>query len=93
MLWTRRRTVEAASLIEEANSLVQTRIVKHERADEGEVYPELSKVLIDRRALSAMSRAHREIQAFGPPARPRRGGPVNAERSIATSSTTRSGSS
>ena len=48
-------------LIPEANSIVQQEIVAHERNDESVVYPELAKVLADRRALSAMGRAHREI--------------------------------
>ena len=49
-------------MIAEANAIVQARIVSHERDDEGHVYPVLSKVLTDRHGLSAMSRAHREIQ-------------------------------
>ena len=48
-------------LIPEANSIVQQELVAHERNDESVVYPELAKVLADRRALSAMGRAHREI--------------------------------
>ena len=52
----------AMALIVEANGVVQDQIVKHERDDEGSVYPKLSKVLTDRHGLSAMSRAHREIQ-------------------------------
>jgi hypothetical protein len=52
----------AKTLIVEANSLVQDRIVSHERDDEGSVYPKLSKVLASGYGLSAMSRAHREIQ-------------------------------
>ncbi len=50
-----------AVLIEEANRLVQQRIVVHERDDEGNVYRELANVLRERHGLSAMSRAHREI--------------------------------
>jgi heavy metal translocating P-type ATPase len=50
----------AVELIEEADRLV-TEIVKHERNDEANVYPRLSKYLRDEAGLSAMSRAHREI--------------------------------
>ena len=52
---------QAASLILEANDVVQSRVVTHERDDEGSVYPKLAKALRDRLGLSAMSRAHREI--------------------------------
>jgi len=52
----------AKTLIVEANGLVQDKIVKHERDDEGSVYPKLSAVLTSGYGLSAMSRAHREIQ-------------------------------
>ena len=51
----------AAALIAEANAVVQSDVVAHERDDEGNVYPTLAKVLADRHGLSAMSRAHREI--------------------------------
>ena len=51
----------AASLIEEADRLVQGSVVTHERDDEGSVYPQLAAVLRERHGLSAMSRAHREI--------------------------------
>lgn len=51
----------APALIAEANSIVQTQIVEHERDDEGNVYPRLAKLLADGHGLSAMSRAHREI--------------------------------
>ncbi|MCP3463368.1 heavy metal translocating P-type ATPase [Bradyrhizobium sp. CCGUVB23] len=51
----------AAALIEEADRLVQGSIVKHEREDEGSVYPKIAEVLRERHGLSAMSRAHREI--------------------------------
>lgn len=51
----------AGALVVEANAIVQGQIVKHERDDEGEVYPALSKILRDNHGLSAMSRAHREI--------------------------------
>ncbi len=50
-----------ASLIAEANALVQDRVVAHERDDEGSVYPKLAVVMRERHGLSAMSRAHREI--------------------------------
>jgi soluble P-type ATPase len=52
---------QAASLILEANDVVQSRVATHERDDEGTVYPKLAKALHDRLGLSAMSRAHREI--------------------------------
>ncbi|MBO0755229.1 MAG: heavy metal translocating P-type ATPase, partial [Bradyrhizobiaceae bacterium] len=51
----------AEPLIAEANTIVQQRVVEHERGDEGNVYPRVAKVLADRHGLSAMSRAHREI--------------------------------
>src|SRR6266851_1297320 len=51
----------AAALIVEANHVVQEQVVAHERDDEGNVYPQLAKVLRERHGLSAMSRAHREI--------------------------------
>ncbi|MBR0857033.1 heavy metal translocating P-type ATPase [Bradyrhizobium liaoningense] len=51
----------AAALIEEAHRLVQGSVVKHEREDEGSVYPKIAEVLRERHGLSAMSRAHREI--------------------------------
>ena len=52
----------AATLIANANDIVQQRVVKHERDDESTVYPALAKALHDGHGLSAMSRAHREIQ-------------------------------
>ncbi len=52
---------DTPALIKEANSIVQTQIVEHERDDEGNVYPKLAKLLADGHGLSAMSRAHREI--------------------------------
>lgn len=51
----------AAALIGEAQRLVQSSVVMHERADEDSVYPRIAEVLRDRHGLSAMSRAHREI--------------------------------
>jgi len=55
-------SLEAApALLVEANSIVQDKVVVHERDDEGNVYPQLSKLLPDSPGLSAMSRAHREI--------------------------------
>jgi soluble P-type ATPase len=51
----------AAKLIQEADRIVEQEIVEHERQDESAVYPEVSKFLVDRHGLSAMSRAHREI--------------------------------
>jgi heavy metal translocating P-type ATPase len=49
------------ALVMEANAIVQGQVVEHERDDEGNVYPKLSKYLADSPGLSAMSRAHREI--------------------------------
>ncbi len=51
----------AAALIAEANQVIQDQVVAHERDDEGQVYPQLAKVLRESHGLSAMSRAHREI--------------------------------
>jgi heavy metal translocating P-type ATPase len=51
----------AATLIEEANRIVQQSVVRHERADESELYPKLSTFPEHVSAMSAMSRAHREI--------------------------------
>ena len=51
----------AAALIREAAAVVTTKIVEHERDDEGRIYPRLAKFLHDGHGLAAMSRAHREI--------------------------------
>jgi hypothetical protein len=51
----------ASALVEEANDIVQRDVVAHERADEGTIYPRIAKALPHYHALSAMSRAHREI--------------------------------
>jgi hypothetical protein len=51
----------AATLIVEADKIVEQQIVEHERNDEGTVYPQVAKFLRDRHGLGAMSRAHREI--------------------------------
>ena len=51
----------AVRLIAEATTLVNQRIVEHERNDERTVYPRLTEFLADRHGLGAMSRAHREI--------------------------------
>jgi len=51
----------AVALILEAEKIVRQQIVKHERDDEGAVYPRVAKFLSDRHGLGAMSRAHREI--------------------------------
>jgi heavy metal translocating P-type ATPase len=51
----------AVALIHEANTLVESTIVVHERRDEGVVYPRLAKIFQDGHGLAAMSRAHREI--------------------------------
>ena len=50
-----------ATLIAEANRLVQEQVVVHERDDEGSIYPRLANLLRENHSLSAMSRAHREI--------------------------------
>jgi heavy metal translocating P-type ATPase len=55
----------AVGLILEANDIVSQRIVKHERNDEAEVYPHLSRHFADSHGLGAMSRAHREIIHLG----------------------------
>jgi soluble P-type ATPase len=54
-------SADGARLIAEANRLVQEHVVVHERDDEGNIYPQLAKVLQESHSLSAMSRAHREI--------------------------------
>jgi heavy metal translocating P-type ATPase len=51
----------ACALIAEANRIVAEEVVRHEQADEAQVYPRLTKLLPDGHGLSAMSRAHREI--------------------------------
>ena len=51
----------AVEYVAEANRIVATDIVAHERADESSVYPRLSNMLSDSYGLFAMSRAHREI--------------------------------
>jgi len=51
----------AVTLISEADDIVSRQIVEHEREDERAVYPRVSKFLVDRHGLGAMSRAHREI--------------------------------
>lgn len=52
---------EAVNYVLEANRIVQTVIVNHEREDEASIYPKVSSFLPDAHGLSAMSRAHREI--------------------------------
>jgi heavy metal translocating P-type ATPase len=52
---------DTPALIAEANDVVQSQVVEHERDDEGNVYPKLARLLADSYGLSAMSRAHREI--------------------------------
>jgi heavy metal translocating P-type ATPase len=51
----------AATLILEADKIVEQQIVAHERDDESAVYPRVAKFLADHHGLGAMSRAHREI--------------------------------
>jgi multidrug efflux pump subunit AcrA (membrane-fusion protein) len=55
----------AVESIAEANRIVATEIIAHERVDENSIYPRLSRVLSDRYGLYAMSRAHREILHLG----------------------------
>jgi heavy metal translocating P-type ATPase len=52
---------DAVTLISEAENIVSHEIVEHEREDERNVYPDVSKFLADHHGLGAMSRAHREI--------------------------------
>lgn len=52
---------EAVDHVLEANRIVETVIVGHEREDEEAIYPRVSNYLNDSHGLSAMSRAHREI--------------------------------
>jgi heavy metal translocating P-type ATPase/RND family efflux transporter MFP subunit len=54
-------SAEAVDYILEANQIIETVIVKHERDDEETIYPRVSRFLTDDHGLSAMSRAHREI--------------------------------
>jgi RND family efflux transporter MFP subunit len=54
-------SAEAVDYILEANRIVETVIVRHERDDEETIYPRVSRFLSDDHGLSAMSRAHREI--------------------------------
>jgi hypothetical protein len=51
----------AAALIAEADQIISSEIVPHERADETAVYPRLAKIFAEAHGLEAMSRAHREI--------------------------------
>ena len=52
----------AVDLILCAHRIVEESVVTHEREDEATVYPRVTKYLADGHGLSAMSRAHREIQ-------------------------------
>ena len=51
----------AAALIADAEQIVSSEIVTHERADESAVYPRAGKFFVETHGLEAMSRAHREI--------------------------------
>ena len=51
----------AAALIADADQIVSSEIVTHERADQSAVYPHVAKFFVDAHGLEAMSRAHREI--------------------------------
>ena len=53
---------QAVDLILCAHNIVEESVVSHEREDETTVYPRVTKYLGDGHGLSAMSRAHREIQ-------------------------------
>ena len=53
---------QAVELIASATRIVSDHVVEHERDDEVSVYPRLTGFLPDGHGLSAMSRAHREIQ-------------------------------
>ena len=53
---------QAVDLIFCAHNIVEESVVSHEREDETTVYPRVTKYLGDSHGLSAMSRAHREIQ-------------------------------
>jgi len=53
--------VQATALITEANKIITTKIIAHEREDEASVYPSLAQYFADHHGLGAMSRAHREI--------------------------------
>jgi heavy metal translocating P-type ATPase len=55
------RGQDAVNLIAKAHTVVEETIVRHERGDETNVYPQLRPFLGDSHSLSAMSRAHREI--------------------------------
>ena len=52
---------DAVTLIVEANGIVGSAVVEHERADESAVYPRLEQAMANGHGLAAMSRAHREI--------------------------------
>lgn len=51
----------AVTLICEADRIVSSQVIVHEREDESAVYPQVARFLADRHGLGAMSRAHREI--------------------------------
>ena len=53
---------QAVDLIFCAHNIVEESVVSHERQDETTVYPRVTKYLGDSHGLSAISRAHREIQ-------------------------------
>ncbi|HRD76758.1 MAG TPA: hemerythrin domain-containing protein, partial [Hyphomicrobiaceae bacterium] len=52
---------ESRVLLDEADRLIKGTIVRHEQADERELYPRLRRHLADNHGLAAMSVAHREI--------------------------------
>jgi hypothetical protein len=55
------KSAEAVDYILEANRIVESEVVSHEREDEQTIYPRVSDFLNDGHALNAMSSAHREI--------------------------------
>jgi hypothetical protein len=56
---------DAVGLIAEADGIIQSVIVAHEKNDETKIYPDLVKFLPDSHGLGAMGRAHREIMHLG----------------------------
>ena len=52
---------DGVAMIHEANAIVTTSIVAHEKADETQVYPRLRRSLASGYGLAAMSRVHREL--------------------------------
>jgi heavy metal translocating P-type ATPase/RND family efflux transporter MFP subunit len=55
------KAAEAVDYVLEANRIIETVVARHERQDEATIYPRVLRYLKNGHALSAMSRAHREI--------------------------------